>query len=73
MPRSKDAHELLARCEQARAAGGDFPTIWHTILSKHPLVSELPRHEMRDGETVILVRLLNRRSLLSSRSRFWLE
>lgn len=73
MSSSRDAHELLARCEDARKAGSDFPTIWRTILSKHPLVSELPRNEVRDDEVIILVRLLNRRSLLSSLNRFWLE
>lgn len=65
--------DLLARCEQARRAGSDFPTIWLTILKSHPLVIGLPRHLVRDGKAIIVVKLQNRYELLSSPDRFWLE
>ena len=34
-----DFTDLLQECAQARAAGLDFPTIWHTILRYHPAVA----------------------------------
>lgn len=67
------SQDLLARCEQARRAGSDFPTIWLTILKSHPLVTGLPRHLVRDGRAIIVVKLLDRYELLSSHDRFWLE
>lgn len=70
----KDAPEdLLAMCVEARSVGRDFPTIWATLLRGRPLVIGLPRHEVRDGEAIIVIRLLNGRTLLSSIDRFWLE
>lgn len=65
--------DLLALCVEARSEGRDFPTIWATILRSHPLVTGLPRHEVRGGEAIIVIRLLTRRTLLSSIDRFWLE
>lgn len=65
--------DLLARCEEARRAGSDFPTIWLSILKSHPLVTGLPRHLVRDGKAIIVVKLLNRYDLLSAPDRFWLE
>lgn len=60
------AEELLTLCERGRADGLDFPTIWNLILKKHPLVNGLPGHKIKDGEVLIVVRLLNGRELLSS-------
>ena len=34
--------ELLAACLAAARAGADFPTIWHTILRRHPIVAGTP-------------------------------
>jgi hypothetical protein len=34
-----DFADLLQECAQARAAGLDFPSIWHTILRYHPAVA----------------------------------
>ncbi|MEQ1819256.1 MAG: hypothetical protein ABL871_11670 [Terricaulis sp.] len=69
----KDPRQLLALCNEARRAGRDFPTIWLTLLEKHPLVAGLPRHEIRDGQTLIVVRLLNGQALSSSTRGFVLD
>jgi len=34
--------ELLESCAAARREGADFPTIWNTLLAKHPMVADLP-------------------------------
>jgi hypothetical protein len=34
--------DLVRRCRDARTAGKDFPTIWHTVLRGHPLVAGVP-------------------------------
>jgi hypothetical protein len=67
------AIELLALCEQARREGGDFPSIWSTILQPHPLVIGMPQHEIEDGETLIVVALLSGETLVSSARGFRLK
>lgn len=57
---------LLAQCELARREGRDFPTIWISILKTHPLVRGLPRHEIEEGEPLIIVPLLGGQDLVSS-------
>jgi len=64
------ASDLLRQCEQARAAGQDFPTIWNTLLKRHPLVRGMPGHEVRGGEAFVIVRLLNGQTLASSTRGF---
>jgi hypothetical protein len=61
---------LLRQCEEARAAGRDFPTIWNTLLKRHPLVRGMPGHEVRGGEAFIVVQLLSGQKLASSTRRF---
>lgn len=70
---SGGADDLLARCERARLDGKDFPTIWISILRNHPLVIGLPQHDVRDGEALIVIRLIGGRALLSFRSGFRLD
>ena len=64
------AADLLKRCEQAHSDGRDFPTIWHGILKPHPLVTGLPMHEIQDGKSFIVVRLLTGHRLASSPEGF---
>ena len=60
------ATQLLRQCADAHAAGVDFPTVWNTILKRHPLVGGLPGHEIRGGEALIVVRLRTGQRLASS-------
>lgn len=64
------ALELLRQCEEAHAAGRDFPTIWNTLLKRHPLVPGIPGCEVRGGEAFIVVRLLSGQKLASSMRGF---
>ncbi|MBL8547845.1 MAG: hypothetical protein JNL81_15370 [Hyphomonadaceae bacterium] len=64
------AVDLLGQCEQARTAGRDFPTIWNTILKRHPLVRGLPGHEVRDGQALIVVQLFSGQKLACSTQGF---
>jgi hypothetical protein len=45
--------DLLQQCAAARAAGLDFPTVWQTILRRHPLVGGSPI-QMADGKRIWL-------------------
>ncbi|KAB2876455.1 MAG: hypothetical protein F9K43_01145 [Bauldia sp.] len=45
--------ELLAACIDAARTGADFPTVWHSILRRHPIVVGSPVQRM-DGTTAIL-------------------
>ena len=40
-------HQLLESCRAGKAAGMDFPTIWHEILKPHPLVMGPPISTVR--------------------------
>lgn len=64
------ALNLLSECEEARAAGRDFPTIWNTLLKRHPLVRGIPGCEVRGGEAFIVVQLLSGQKLASSMRGF---
>ncbi|MEZ5996810.1 MAG: hypothetical protein U1E03_04025 [Hyphomonadaceae bacterium] len=64
------ALDLLRQCEEAHAAGRDFPTIWNTLLKRHPLVRGIPGHEVRSGEVLIVVQLLSGQRLASSTRGF---
>lgn len=66
------ALDLLRQCERAHAAGHDFPTIWNTILKRHPLVRGMPGHEVRGGDAFIVVQLLSGQKLASSTRGFCL-
>jgi hypothetical protein len=39
---------LVQHCTDRRVAGADFPTVWHTVLRRHPLVAG-PPIQMSDG------------------------
>lgn len=64
------AEQLLHQCAKARAAGGDFPTIWHSVLKSHPLVTGLPTQDVRDGEALIVVHLWTGQRLACSTQGF---
>lgn len=56
--------ELLAACIKAALGGADFPTVWNSILRRHPIVAGAPVQRM-DGTTALLeVPLLHGRRLV---------
>jgi hypothetical protein len=50
--------DLLNRCRAGRAAGMDFPTLWHSVLKPHPLVIGPPVQAVRNGAIRMEVRLI---------------
>ena len=68
MPGSSE--DLLRVCEAAHSEGRDFPTVWNTLLKRHPLVIGLPTHEVTNGEARIVIRLITGQKLLSSARGF---
>ena len=51
-------YQLMDSCRAGKAAGMDFPTIWHNILKPHPLVMGPPVSTVRDGRIRMEVRLI---------------
>jgi len=56
--------DLMQACAAARDGGADFPIIWKTILSRHPLVTGVPVQGMRDGRPQLEVPLRNGQRLI---------
>jgi hypothetical protein len=50
---------LAAQCRAARAAGMDFPTIWHEILKANPLVVGPPVQVVHDGRPRLEINLIS--------------
>ncbi|PSH61706.1 hypothetical protein CU102_26700 [Phyllobacterium brassicacearum] len=62
---------LLQTCVSATSGGADFPTIWHDILKKHPLVVGLPIQRINDdNEPVLEIRLATGQWLVFDSKRF---
>jgi hypothetical protein len=64
MPNSPEG--LLGVCEAAHRKGTDFPTVWNTILKRHPLVIGLPTHRIVDGQAQIVVSLATGHHVVST-------
>ncbi|CAM5766536.1 hypothetical protein LMIY3S_01855 [Labrys miyagiensis] len=64
MNRDKTSGGLLLQCIAAAGQGTDFPTIWDTILRRHPLVIGVPMQIYREGRPLLEVRLVTNQSLI---------
>jgi hypothetical protein len=58
------ARELIRSCEDASRGGADFPTIWHRIIRRHPLVRGVPIQRLSGDGTYLEVRLMTGQSLI---------
>jgi hypothetical protein len=58
------ARDLIRACEDASRGGGDFPTIWHTIIKRHPLVRGVPIQRLNGSATYLEVPLITGQSLI---------
>jgi len=54
---------LVERCTEA-AHGADFPTVWHTVLKRDPLVAGIPRQRMAGAKSVLEVPLITGQCIL---------
>jgi hypothetical protein len=73
MEHQESAQELLARCNNARAAGTNFPTIWLEMLRRHPLVAGQPVQVAVGSEPLLEIALMTQQSLVFLGGRFYLE
>lgn len=61
---AKTVEELVEACIVAAGAGADFPTIWHTILKRHPMVAGVPIQRMEGTLALLEVPLLSGRRIV---------
>lgn len=75
MRQSERSVDLTRRCSDLLRGGNDFPTIWKTCLSLHPLVLGLPHQRLTDKGTVLDIKLMTGERLVfhSDARRFSLE
>jgi hypothetical protein len=66
---------LIKKCVQASSGGADFPTIWHTLLKPHPLVSGIPHQRLHGLRSVLAIPLITGQALVydGERKAFSLE
>ena len=58
------ARDLIRECEDASRSGADFPTIWHTIIKRHPLVRGVPIQRLNGSGTFLEVPLITGQTLI---------
>ena len=64
------ADELLAICQAARKAGGDFPAIWQDILKRHPFVGGMPVQFSFGDKPALSIQLMDGRHLFFGEDGF---
>jgi hypothetical protein len=55
---------LVERCGAATAHGADFPTVWHTVLKKDPLVAGIPRQRLAGARSILEIPLITRQLIV---------
>lgn len=54
----ESAKDLARRCTEALRKGDDFPTVWQTLLKRHPLVEGIPRQRLDGNRSLLEIRLI---------------
>jgi hypothetical protein len=67
---SVSANDLMQACNAARDTGADFPTIWETVLKRHPLVATVPVQGTTDHGPVLEVPLITGQKILFQSTGF---
>jgi hypothetical protein len=58
-PMSKERAQDLARlCTELVRKGDDFPTVWSTLLKRHPLVDGIPQSKIESMRSVLEIKLI---------------
>jgi hypothetical protein len=52
------AKDLARLCTDAVRKGNDFPTIWNTLLKRHPLVAGIPQQRFEGNRSLLDIRLI---------------
>ena len=58
------AHDLAKTCTELVRKGEDFPTVWSTLLKRHPLVAGIPHSKVEGARTVLEIRLITGERLI---------
>ena len=61
---SKKALDLAEECTLAARSGTDFPTIWETILRRHPMVVGAPVQRLADGKPQLQIALATHQDMV---------
>ena len=56
--------KLVHKCGQATSQGADFPTVWHTVLKRDPLVAGVPRQRLEGARAFLEIPLVTGQSLI---------
>jgi hypothetical protein len=56
--------DLLNACQEAKARGADFPTVWSSVLRPNRLVRGQPRQAITDGRPTLIVDLVTGQSIV---------
>jgi hypothetical protein len=55
---SRERAQTLAEwCTELVRKGNDFPTVWATVLKRHPLVNGIPESRFAGERGVLVIRL----------------
>jgi hypothetical protein len=54
----ESAKDLARRCTEVLRKGDDFPTVWQTLLKRHPLVEGIPRQRLDGNRSLLEIRLI---------------
>jgi hypothetical protein len=64
MSKNDTVRDLLRICMAERQKGADFPSIWNSILKRHPLVFSAPVQLLEEGEAKLAVPLITGQKLV---------
>jgi hypothetical protein len=75
MVQSEKPADLARNCTDLVRGGNDFPTIWKSRLSGHPLVVGIPHQRLMASGTVLEIKLITGERLVfhSDAKRFAIE
>ena len=64
MSQNDTVRDLLRRCSAEKQSGADFPSIWNSLLKRHPLVFSAPVQVLEGGEAKLAVPLITGQKLV---------
>ena len=61
--------DLARLCTDAVRKGNDFPTIWNTLLKKHPLVDGIPQQRLEKNQSLDIRLITGERLVFESEGK----
>ncbi|GLS18528.1 hypothetical protein GCM10007874_15450 [Labrys miyagiensis] len=62
--KDKTSSGLLMQCLVSAEQGADFPTVWETILRRHPLITGVPLQTYRNSRPLLEIHLITHQNLI---------